>query len=542
MSTIPFGFWGQEDYVFLDPADYPDHCWSFWLRNPNYTGSCIRVQRSSDSTQQDFGFVNNFLDVDSIVSWVGAGTGYLVTWYDQFGTYNLSNVYAGNTGFMPRLIISGGAFQTFSNGTPTIQFGNGSNSGYSQLSGADGVQINRSPGTVYWTTENGNSVSNAPFGYDNNNGYFARQEINGAGADSVYYDTISAETDAFYINESKRIGGFNTTIGTNANDVYQANAYNISVEAPKLWAIRGNQWNSLGDRWVIGGRYGNTNDYFRGKLNECLVYNDTVHTETKLKEIQALLNVAHQAYDTTDFEKDLVLWYDAGDTNSYPGTGTTVTDLGPSNVSAVLVNTTYSSNDGGKFVFDGSGDWIGTNSDTIGYPWIVGTGDFSIECWVRPNNTNQTAILFGNRSNSNFSQLSLWHGNMDQFGSLTAGKRLSVALVNQNATRAGFYKSTNEIIDGNWKHIVVTRINKDIKLYINSVDTEITLQGSIGGTSFVHVNSGTAWRMSDNGSGTGGGTGGNYSGDGAIYRLYKCALSQAQVIRNFNLEKSRFGF
>jgi hypothetical protein len=48
-----------------------------------YTGSAIRVQRSSDSTQQDIGFSGNFLDTSSLATFVGAGTGTVVTWYDQ---------------------------------------------------------------------------------------------------------------------------------------------------------------------------------------------------------------------------------------------------------------------------------------------------------------------------------------------------------------------------------------------------------------------------------------------------------------------------
>lgn len=48
-----------------------------------YTGACIRVQRSSDNTQQDIGFLNGFLDTASLNTFVGVGTGTVVTWYDQ---------------------------------------------------------------------------------------------------------------------------------------------------------------------------------------------------------------------------------------------------------------------------------------------------------------------------------------------------------------------------------------------------------------------------------------------------------------------------
>jgi hypothetical protein len=56
------------------------------LRRVNrfYTGPCLRVRRSSDNTEQNIGFVNNELDTASLLSFVGAGDGFVTTWNDQF--------------------------------------------------------------------------------------------------------------------------------------------------------------------------------------------------------------------------------------------------------------------------------------------------------------------------------------------------------------------------------------------------------------------------------------------------------------------------
>ena len=51
-----------------------------------YTGNCIRVRRSSDNAEQDFGFSSGVLDTASLLTFVGAGSGFLVTWYDQSGS------------------------------------------------------------------------------------------------------------------------------------------------------------------------------------------------------------------------------------------------------------------------------------------------------------------------------------------------------------------------------------------------------------------------------------------------------------------------
>lgn len=56
-----------------------------------YSGSAIRVRRSSDNAEQDIGFVSGDLDTSSLLSFVGAGSGYITTWYDQSGNTNDAN-------------------------------------------------------------------------------------------------------------------------------------------------------------------------------------------------------------------------------------------------------------------------------------------------------------------------------------------------------------------------------------------------------------------------------------------------------------------
>jgi hypothetical protein len=53
-----------------------------------YTGPCMNVRRESDNATQDIGFVNGTLDTASLLAFVGAYDGYVVTWYDQSGNGN----------------------------------------------------------------------------------------------------------------------------------------------------------------------------------------------------------------------------------------------------------------------------------------------------------------------------------------------------------------------------------------------------------------------------------------------------------------------
>lgn len=54
-----------------------------------YTGDLIRLRRSSDDAESDFGFgANNLLDQSAITSWAGSDDLYVVTIYDQSGNGN----------------------------------------------------------------------------------------------------------------------------------------------------------------------------------------------------------------------------------------------------------------------------------------------------------------------------------------------------------------------------------------------------------------------------------------------------------------------
>jgi hypothetical protein len=78
---------GLPDNSFLlDQYPISVAAFSFRLLRRNYSGSCIRVRRSSDNLEQDIGFNNNaILDIDSLTSFTSGGDSYISRWYDQSG-------------------------------------------------------------------------------------------------------------------------------------------------------------------------------------------------------------------------------------------------------------------------------------------------------------------------------------------------------------------------------------------------------------------------------------------------------------------------
>lgn len=88
------------------------------LRNA-YTGNAIRVRRSSDNAEADIGFTTSGdLDTAALLTFVGSGSGFVTTWYDQSGNgRNATQTTAGN---QPR-IVNSGAIET-QNGLPVVSF------------------------------------------------------------------------------------------------------------------------------------------------------------------------------------------------------------------------------------------------------------------------------------------------------------------------------------------------------------------------------------------------------------------------------------
>jgi hypothetical protein len=69
-----------------------------------YTGSAIRVRRSSDNAEQDIGFSGGELDTASLLSFVGANNGFITTWYDQQGS---NNAVQATLSAQPQIVASG---------------------------------------------------------------------------------------------------------------------------------------------------------------------------------------------------------------------------------------------------------------------------------------------------------------------------------------------------------------------------------------------------------------------------------------------------
>lgn len=100
-ASVPF-------FGLLD--DYPSAAaYSLRRLTGGYSGSAIRVRRSSDNTEQDIGFASNALDTSALTSFCSGTNGFVKTWYDQSGNgRNATQTTAGN---QPQIVSSGSVLQ-----------------------------------------------------------------------------------------------------------------------------------------------------------------------------------------------------------------------------------------------------------------------------------------------------------------------------------------------------------------------------------------------------------------------------------------------
>ena len=218
----------------------------------------------------------------------------------------------------------------------------------------------------------------------------------------------------------------------------------------------------------------------------------------------------------------LIFAIDAGNLTSYPGTGTTVTEL-----SRVSANTSlqsgalyFNTSPKGYFEFDGVNDNIPVTLSNI-------TTTTTIEIWMRMK-------AFVNGMPFGFNSYDIWTGgggggtlgfntaSADSYG-LTSTQVTNLGLLNQ------------------WKHYVF-EMRSDVsytnnKIYINGISQTLSQIGGTENATNRNFNSGvgriSCW-VQDN----------NYhqTMDIALFRVYNRTLTQAEINNNFNALQERFSY
>ena len=212
------------------------------------------------------------------------------------------------------------------------------------------------------------------------------------------------------------------------------------------------------------------------------------------------------AYNSRIVTDGLALCLDAANSKSYPGSGSTWTDLSGNGNNATLTNgPTYSSANGGSIVFDGVNDTVSIPASAN---QAMGTGDCTFEWWAKTSDATGGYAL----SASDFLNITYSAGTLYYQG------------VFYNTTMT-FVNTTH--YNGSWHHHAITRISGTVRWYID------TVQVGTGADALTYTNNNPILLMQ--------GFFGFTAGNMAVWRMYKGkGLTAAEVTQNYNALKSRY--
>ncbi len=220
---------------------------------------------------------------------------------------------------------------------------------------------------------------------------------------------------------------------------------------------------------------------------------------------------------------NLQLYLNAGNELSYPGSGTTWTDLSSNGYSTSLVNSpTYNAGNGGYFSFDGS-DYVDTNQS-------LASETFSVGGWFRTTASGIKMLLSKETTAGWPWNYRIWLnggqivGDIAQSGA--SNRSISSPLTNYN--------------NGSWYYVMYTRDESTQRLYVNGIEVSTAAGSFPSGTI---SNSQELWIGRSAFTSGGSSPTGSYQfvGDISEIFIYNRVLSANEILQNYNVTKTRFG-
>jgi hypothetical protein len=257
---------------------------------------------------------------------------------------------------------------------------------------------------------------------------------------------------------------------------------------------------------------------FDGRFGIMRVYN------TALTDSQVLSNYDSTVSTIVNLTTNgLVLYYDPSSSSSYPGSGTTITDLSGNGRNGTMSNISFTSP---YFSYNGSSSQISIADNALLEP---GSGDWTMEVWVNQSVSGNDVVL----------------GKFDP-GGLTVDVSYSIRTTNttyyaQIGSGSGsgstlFVNSTNYLgTIGSWSQIV----------YVFTNVAANTLQTFVNGSSIGTVSHSLPSILNTSanlyiGSYNNGEYPQYFDGKIGITRLYNQALTASDVLNNYNADKSKY--
>ena len=218
---------------------------------------------------------------------------------------------------------------------------------------------------------------------------------------------------------------------------------------------------------------------------------------------------------------NLILHVDAGDTSSYPGSGTTWTDLRGNNNGTLTNGPTFNSANGGSISFDGTNDYASFGSFTG-----LGAKNRTFDIWFKyptsQTGDNKRIVTFP--KDDNFTDEPIFVLSY-KAGATPQGFEVGVGGAPYNG-----YSTITAVVDTWHNYIVSVTANSSYSWYINGVlhTNKTGITGTVATNAIGYIG-----RYNNNY--------GQYSKvDVAILRVYDRALTSSEANQNFQTNRARF--
>ena len=247
-------------------------------------------------------------------------------------------------------------------------------------------------------------------------------------------------------------------------------------------------------------------------------------------------------------QNGLVLNLDAGASTSYPGSGTTWTDLSGNSNNGTLTNgPTYSSSNGGSIVFDGSNDYVEVTTRNTNLEFQP-TQPYSVFCWVY--NLSSTG---GNTIISNMQGTSTYPG-WDMYAQTNEIAAHLISSWSTNAIKIAisfdFSANANKWVNIGYTYNGTSPANdtnalNSINFYVNGVLTTTgkNISGSTDGFDTISetITYNTSQRLRVASRWVSGAPSDPAAFTMSNSLIYNRALTASEVTQNFNALRGRFG-
>jgi hypothetical protein len=213
----------------------------------------------------------------------------------------------------------------------------------------------------------------------------------------------------------------------------------------------------------------------------------------------------------------LVLWLDAGNKPSYPGSGTAWSDLSGNKNNGTLTNgPTYNSSNGGSIVFDGIDDYVlGANYSALTF----GTSSFSISFWMYPTDwgNNKSMGVIDKKTSDAFNGWTIYNDGTNQ------------TKINARLGLENYFFSTTSVINNTWQYWTFVRDGSTTYWYYNNtLDATGSNNVNLTDPQPIWIARSATWN-------------GYFKGNLPIIQIYNRAISSTEILQNFNAQKARFG-